>query len=71
MSEYDVNITVPQSEDKVDLIKVTGVSKNCEDTRKALERRVQQLEAEKEERVRMYIHVTSLLHLKNRPLTTR
>ena len=51
MSEYDVNIAVPPSDDRSDVIKITGAKKNCEEARAALERRKQQFEAEKEERV--------------------
>ena len=51
MEEYDVGITVPPSDKKSDEIIITGPAKNCVEVKKALERRVLQLEAEKEERV--------------------
>ena len=52
MDQCDVKITVPSHELQSDSIVVTGPRKNCEEARHALERRLQQLEAEKEERVR-------------------
>ncbi len=51
MEECDVNIAIPPSDQHLDTITVTGPRKNCEDARQALERKKQQLEAEREERV--------------------
>lgn len=51
MERCDVKITVPASDSHSDTITVSGPRRNCEDARQALERRMQQLEAEKEERV--------------------
>ena len=51
MKEHDVNITIPSSDKMSDIITITGPARNCEEAEKALGRRVQQLEAEKEERV--------------------
>eukprot|EP00731_Ephydatia_muelleri_P015246 Em0008g966a len=50
MEEYDVSINVPPSEAQQDTITITGTVKNCEEAREALQRRVKQLDAEKEER---------------------
>ena len=38
-----------------DQIAITGPAKNCKEAERALERRVQQLEAEKEERVCVFM----------------
>ena len=57
MEEYDVSINVPPSDKKSDVVTITGPAKNCRDVTKALERRVQQLEAEKEERVCVCVFV--------------
>ena len=51
MDEYDVGITVPSSDKRSDIITINGPRKNCEEARQALERRRQELEAEKEEKV--------------------
>ena len=51
MEEYDVSIAVPPSEEQQDTITITGTAKNCEEAKEALQRRVKQLDAEKEERV--------------------
>ena len=53
MEEYDVGITVPHSDKLSDIITINGPRKNCEEAKQALERRRQELEAEKEERVRV------------------
>lgn len=49
--EYRVSIDVPRAELKQSVITVYGPPKYCESTRQALLRKVQQFEAEKEERV--------------------
>lgn len=46
---------------QLDIVTITGPHRNCEEAKKGLERRVQQLEAEKEERVRQLILILSLL----------
>ena len=46
-----MSINVPPSEAQQDTITITGTVKNCEEAREALQRRVKQLDAEKEERV--------------------
>lgn len=49
--EYRVMIDVPRAELKQNVITVHGPPKCCEGAKQALLRKVQQLEAEKEERV--------------------
>lgn len=49
--EYRVGIEVPRADLQQNVITVHGPAKNCEGARQALLRKVQQLEAEKEERV--------------------
>ena len=51
MEEYDVSINVPPPEAQLDTITISGTAKNCEEAKEALQRRVKQLDAEKEERV--------------------
>ena len=50
--KYGVSIEVPRSGLQEDTITVYGPVQNCESAKQALELRVQELEAEKEERVR-------------------
>ncbi|CAG0880927.1 unnamed protein product, partial [Darwinula stevensoni] len=50
MMKYDVNITVPPAKDHADTIKVTGPPANVERAKEALEEKVKQLHAEKEDR---------------------
>ena len=53
MEDCDVNISVPQVDQKSDIIKVTGTPNNVEQAKQALMDRVAQLEQEKEDRVRI------------------
>ena len=53
--EHRVNIEVPKAELKQNVISVFGPAKNCEEARHAIQRKVQQFEAEKEEKV-LYHH---------------
>ena len=52
MQEYDVNISIPPPSEHSDLVRVSGPPENVERARKALEQKVAQLDAEKEDRVR-------------------
>jgi predicted PilT family ATPase len=58
MRECSVNITVPPSDQQSDIIIVSGPAKNCEEAKRALERKLQELEAEKEERELRNFRVT-------------
>ena len=49
--KYGVSIEVPRAELQQDEITVFGPPQNCEEAKQELERRVLDLEAEKEERV--------------------
>ena len=49
--KYSVSIEVPQPDAQEDKIYVNGPAQNCDSAKLALEMRVQELEAEKEERV--------------------
>ena len=52
MQDYDVNISIPHPSENSDLVKVSGPPENVERARKALQDKVTQLDAEKEDRVR-------------------
>lgn len=52
MEEYDVNISIPPATESSDIVRVTGPPENVKKARAALEDKVAQLEAEKEDRVR-------------------
>ena len=52
MQDYDVNISIPPPSENSDLVRVSGPPENVERARKALEQKVAQLDAEKEDRVR-------------------
>ena len=54
MEDFDVNISIPPAEDKSDVVKITGPPANTKRAIAALGERVQQLEDEKEDRVRNY-----------------
>jgi len=51
MDEYEVDIAVPQADMVSNHIVVSGPVKRVEQAKQALERKVQQLDAEKEDRV--------------------
>ncbi len=51
MKEFDVNISIPKSEEGSDIIKVSGAPANVANAEKGLEEKVRQLDEEKEERV--------------------
>ncbi len=57
--KFGVSIEVPSHEAQENNISVFGPAQNCESAKLALEVRVQELEAEREERVSVYIHVIS------------
>ncbi|XP_025081209.1 vigilin-like [Pomacea canaliculata] len=50
MEEYDVNISIPPATESSDIVRVTGPPENVKKARAALEDKVAQLEAEKEDR---------------------
>lgn len=50
MEEYDVNISIPPAEKQSDIVKITGPRANVDQAKAALNKRVQQLESEKEDR---------------------
>ena len=52
MDEFDVQITIPPSEKRLDTITVSGPPSRVEAAKKAVEQKVEQLDAEKEDRVR-------------------
>ena len=52
MQDYDVNISIPPPSENSNLVRVSGPPENVERARKALEQKVAQLDAEKEDRVR-------------------
>ena len=51
MKEFDVNISIPSSDEGSDVIKIYGAPANVERAEKALEEKVRQLDDQKEERV--------------------
>ena len=52
MKEFDVNISIPSSDEGSDVIKIYGAPANVERAEKAIEEKVRQLDDQKEERVR-------------------
>ncbi len=64
MNKYDVNIRVPAADAKSDIILVSGVPSNVEAAKEGFVQRMQELEAEKEERLKrsfeVPIHFNSL-----------
>lgn len=56
MKEYDVNISIPSSDEGSDVIKIYGAPANVERAEKALEEKVKQLDDQKEERVRQIMN---------------
>ena len=67
MDEFEVQITIPPSEKRLDTITVSGPPSRVEAAKKAVEQKVEQLDAEKEDRVRrsggwgQYCFVTILM----------
>ena len=51
MKEFDVNISIPSSDEGSDVIKIYGAPANVERAEKAVEEKVKQLDDQKEERV--------------------
>ena len=51
MKEFDVNISIPSSDEGSDVIKICGAPANVERAEKAVEEKVRQLDDQKEERV--------------------
>ena len=51
MDEFEVQITIPSLDDHLDFITVTGPPSRVEAAKKAIEQKVQQLDAEKQDRV--------------------
>lgn len=61
MKQFDVNISIPPPEEHSDKVKVTGPPNNVKNAIEALQKKCEQLELEKEERVRyLFIDVTYL-----------
>jgi len=58
MNKYDVNIRVPAADAKSDIILVSGVPSNVEAAKEGFVQRMQELEAEKEERLKRSFEVT-------------
>jgi len=58
MNNYDVNIRVPSVEAKSDLILISGVPSNVEAAKVGLQERLEELEAEKEEKIKRSFMVT-------------
>ena len=52
MDEFEVQITIPPSEKKLDTITISGPPSRVEAAKRAVEQKVEQLDAEKEDRVR-------------------
>lgn len=65
MDEYEVEIAVPQANTVSNHIVVSGPVKRVEQAKLALERKVQQLDAEKEDRVSP---ATASSHVGTKPL---
>ena len=57
MNKYDVNIRVPAADAKSDIILVSGVPSNVEAAKEGFAERMQELEAEKEERLKRSFEV--------------
>ena len=53
MQEFDVSISIPAPSEQSDIVKVSGAPANLERAEEALNARVEQLEKEKEDRVRV------------------
>ncbi len=62
MDEFDVNISIPSPDDNSDIIKVTGSPANVIRAEKGLAAKVQQLDADKEDRVRLVINIIMTCH---------
>ena len=60
MDDYEVSIQVPKAEENVSVLTVTGTPENVARARDMILQRVQQLEEEKEQRVRSACLVNSL-----------
>lgn len=55
MKQFDVNISIPPPEEHSDKVKVTGPPNNVKNAIEALQKKCEQLELEKEERVLLHI----------------
>ncbi|KAL8583524.1 hypothetical protein ACOMHN_054840 [Nucella lapillus] len=51
MQDFDVNISIPPPSENSDIVRISGPPENAERAKKALEERVTQLDAEKEDRL--------------------
>ena len=51
MDEFEVQITIPPSEEHLDTITIVGPPARVDEAKKAVEQKVHQLDAEKEDRV--------------------
>jgi len=58
MNRFDVNIRVPSMDDKSDLILISGVPSNVEAAKVGLAEKVEELEAEKEDKIKRSFQVT-------------
>jgi hypothetical protein len=65
MNKYDVNIRVPAADAKSDIILVSGVPSNVEAAKEGFVQRMQELEAEKEERLKRSFEVP--IHFVSQP----
>lgn len=54
MKQFDVNISIPPPEEHSDQVKVTGPPTNVKSAIEALQKKCEQLELEKEEKVGPY-----------------
>jgi len=60
MKEYDVNISIPPAEEHSEKVKITGAPANVKRAMAALEDKCDQLEREKEDRVRKLLKLCIL-----------
>ncbi len=67
MNKYDVNIRVPAADAKSDIILVSGVPSNVEAAKEGFVQRMQELEAEKEERLKRSFEVPVPVHFASQP----
>lgn len=58
MNEYDVNILIPPAKDESDEVTISGARENVKEAINALNRRVDEIEAENEDKVSFVVNRT-------------
>ena len=58
MNEYDVNILIPPAKDESDEVTISGPRENVKEAINALNRRVDEIEAENEDKVSFLVNRT-------------